>query len=259
MSNKILHNLHLFIKDNKNPEDILNHIHELVMSGDPKPRTITNRYSKIKRFLRDEFDIFTEEFLRKIKPDDSITQSVIDMDKETRQNKSTIKFSQQDIDKTLGLKDNKRITDKLIYLQLVSGRRINELIDPEMKITLPRKKGHVVFSHLSKQRDNKEKSVVKLMDEIKPKEFKELLEDVRNKIQELGLTIRETTNKVNMRMKKLFPKRDIKSSHNLRGMYAVVMWYRSGRTQNINGYISDVLNHTTPDASLNYSNYVFEE
>lgn len=259
MSNKILHNLHLFIKDNKDPDDVLKYIHDLVLTGDPKPRTITNRYSKIKRFLRDEFDIFTEEFLKQVKPDDKITQSVIDMDKETRQNKSTIKFTQEDINKILTLKSNKRLVDRLIYLQLVSGRRINELIDPEMKITLPRKKGHVVFSHLSKQRDNKEKTLVKLMDDIKAHEFKEMTEDVRDKVQELGLNIREMTNKVNIRMKKLFPKSDIKSSHNLRGMYAVYLWHLSGRKQNINGFLTDVLNHTTPDASLNYSNYVFEE
>ena len=50
------------------------------------------------------------------------------------------------------------------------------------------------------------------------------------------------------------------SSHNLRGIYAVYLFHTDNPdNQNINGYLTDILNHDSTDASLNYSNYIFEE
>ena len=48
------------------------------------------------------------------------------------------------------------------------------------------------------------------------------------------------------------------TSHGLRGMYATYMFNTENLdNQNINGYISKVLNHEGPDSSLNYSNYIY--
>ena len=50
------------------------------------------------------------------------------------------------------------------------------------------------------------------------------------------------------------------TSHNLRGMYATYLFNTDNPdNQNINGFISSVLNHDGDNSSLNYSNYIYED
>lgn len=258
MSAKLYKKLTDFIEDTQPTEDeLLQKINDVIMMGEPSNRTITNRYSKVKKFLRENYEKIPESFLKQIRPPPEITQAVIDADTERRSRKDNIRFTMEQINTLLSLKNSIRIYDLLIYLQIVSGRRINELVQPEFEVSKGRKKQQVIFSKLSKQ-SKPEKSPVLLLDDIKPEEFITMLDRVRKTITELNLSVVDMTQKVNKRLKNLFPKSDIKSSHNLRGMYAIVMWYKSGRKQNINGFITDVLNHKTTDASLNYSNFILE-
>jgi len=56
----------------------------------------------------------------------------------------------------------------------------------------------------------------------------------------------------------MFPKISNMSSHKLRGMYARYMYETNNKEdQNINGYITKILNHGSPESSLSYSNYKF--
>lgn len=258
MSKKLFDNLKKLVETETDDGKILTGIKDLVHQNEPTKRTIVNRYSRVKKFLRDEYDKFPIDFLNQVKPDKEVIDYVVNLDNENRKLKQTIKFNKSNIDTILKLRDSDRLIDLIIYLQFISGRRINEIINDEFNTILkPKTNNEIYFSHLSKQKEPKKVLVKLIVDNITPREFKNLLNRTRNKIKDLHLNLNDLTQKVNRHLKRIFDN-GINSSHNLRGMYALYLYELSGKTQNINGFLTDILNHDSTDTSLNYSNYIFE-
>jgi len=133
--------------------------------------------------------------------------------------------------------------------------RANELRDKDFKIRI---KDDNVRMMLSKKKDNKKNKyypINLIPDTLNAKEFKNGLIQIRAFADLLKPT--DWIKRINRVVKKQVRK-DL-TSHALRGMYASYMFNNHNPdNQNLNGYISKVLNHENGDSSLNYSNYIYE-
>ncbi len=235
--------------------DLLDFISNKVMEDSPKDKTIATRYSLIKKFLRSNYPELTEKQLKLVRPDEDITLGILQNDEIVKTKKKNIHFDKELVDKILDLKLTDDIYELAIYLQFISGLRANELRDKDFKIRI---KDDNVRMMLSKKKDNKKNKyypINLIPDTLNAKEFKNGLIQIRAFADLLKPT--DWIKRINRVVKKQVRK-DL-TSHALRGMYASYMFNNHNPdNQNLNGYISKVLNHENGDSSLNYSNYIYE-
>ena len=253
MSKKIFKSIDEFIKSN-NPEfdELLEHIIKLAESNEPTLKTLATRYSNIKKHIRNNYPIYSEVELKQIKPSDEVIKEIIQDDLEKRSQKTNIRFNDELINNILSLKDSNNDLDKSIYLQFISGRRINEIKSNDYILKPYKDK---LKMNLSKCKDTKMNEIFLIPNTLTSKEFKKETDNLRLRINDIGLT--DWNSRINRHIKKNIGK-DI-TSHNLRGIYAVYNFNKNNPNNlNINGYLTQVLNHSSYDASLNYSNYVYE-
>jgi integrase len=235
--------------------DLLEFINKNIMEDDPKPKTIATRYSLTKRFLRDNYPTLTEDQLKLIRPDESITMGIIENDEIVKSNKTNIKFNKDLVEKILDLKLTDNIYELAIYLQFVSGLRANELRDKDFKIRIKNDKVRMMLSKKIDDKKSKYYPINLIPNTLTAKEFKNGLVQVRAFADLLKPT--DWVKRVNRIVKKSVRK-DL-TSHNLRGMYSNYQFNTNNPdNQNINGFISKILNHENNGSSLNYSNYIFE-
>jgi hypothetical protein len=257
MSAKIFRKLTELMETHPSSEQILQRAKELAEMGEPTIRTISTRWSRIKGFLRDNYAI-QDKILRKMKPSDEITQTIIQENSERRNEKTQFKFNQELVNDLLELRTSTNPFERAVYAQFVSGRRISELFENDMKVDSKNPKN--VKIRLNKESSDKKHkfSTVELLkdDDLTGREFKELVAKIRSSVN--GMTLGEFTKRVNRVLKKMGT--DI-TSHGLRAMYGV---YRHA-TDNpdnliLTGYLSKVLHHAPgSDSGINYSHMVFEE
>ena len=257
MSKKLFLKLDDFLNEKSiDDEALLKYINELVMSNEPTNKTIATRFSKIKAYLRENYVEITEEFLKKVKPSDIIIQEIINSDAEKKTNKTNIHFNTKIIEDILNLKNSTNVYDKGIYLQFISGRRINEIFDDTIKLHMVKNTpDKIKFSSLSKKK-NEKPHIVKLIPDISAKEFRNHIYKLRQVVN--GISLNDYNKRLNKRIKKKISNN--LTSHNLRGMYGMFLFSKyNEEDQNINGFITKVLNHDSSDASLHYTNYIFTE
>lgn len=256
MSKKLYSKLDDYLDQEPPEENILKFIHDIVMVNDPTNKTIATRYSNIKKYIRENYIGLSEEFLKKIKPSDKIIQDIINSDTEKKSNKKNIHFNSENVDDILNLKDSENVYDKGIYLQFVSGRRINEIFDNDIKLNMLKKHPYKVkFSSLSKK-NNEKPYIITLIPDLTAKEFRDEVYRLRKIVN--GISLNDWNKRINREIKKKIGK-DF-TSHNLRGMYGIYLFNEHNEEdQNINGFITNVLNHDSTDASLSYSNYIFDK
>ena len=235
--------------------DLLNFLNEKILEDSPKDKTIATRYSLIKKFLRSNYPELTEKQLKLVRPDEDITLGILQNDEIVKTKKKNIHFDKELVDKILDLKLTDDIYELAIYLQFISGLRANELRDKDFKIRI---KDDNVRMMLSKKKDNKKNKyypINLIPNTLNAKEFKNGLVQIRAFADLLKPT--DWIKRINRVVKKQVRK-DL-TSHALRGMYASYMFNNHNPdNQNLNGYISKVLNHENGDSSLNYSNYIYE-
>ena len=237
--------------------DLKEFIDENIMNDNPKAKTIATRYSLTKNFIRDNYPEITEKQLKLIKPDDSITNGIIQKDLEIKSNKKNIKFDDILVDKILDFKNTDDLYELAIYLQFISGRRADELKDAEYKMRVGKdNKLKMLLSKKNKDKKNKYFPIQIIPDTITPQQFKQSVNVLRQNMSHIGSN--DYIKRLNRKIKKLI--RSDLTSHNLRGMYATYMFNEHNPdNQNINGYISKILNHDSDNSSLNYSNYIYEK
>jgi hypothetical protein len=86
--------------------------------------------------------------------------------------------------------------------------------------------------------------------------FRKKVKNIRDLIEDIS------TNDFNKRVNRYIKKNLNKdwSSHTLRGLYGHYMFHKyNPENLNINGFLTQILNHDSSDASLNYSNFVYEK
>ncbi len=167
--------------------DLKEFIDENINNDNPKPKTIATRYSLTKNFLRDNYANFTEKQLKTIKPDDSITNGIIQKDLEIKSNKKNIIFDDILVDKILDFKNTDDLYELAIYLQFISGRRADELKDKEYKIRVG--KDNKVKMLLSKKNADKKKKyfpIELIPNTITPQQFKQSLNILRQNMNHIG-------------------------------------------------------------------------
>ena len=268
---KQINRLKEFMNDDRSNEEIIDKVKELAFSNEAKDTTILARYTQLKKFLRDNFPKLEKEFLHNLNPPLEMTYRVNLHNKRVRAERLNFVYDQNMIDKLLSYKNytNFKYPDRALasYLQFISGRRISELLSHDIKLGITKKEPEVVkFSYLKKNKTKDKLEIVRLLpNTISGKEFKVLMNVLKKFIgksqseEEQENDINIFTNNLNYFMKIEFPKRGL-HSHVLRGLYANYYYHMYNHdNQNINGFISKILNHTGDTSSLNYSKYVFKQ
>ena len=255
MSKKFYKMIDVFLEEDKTIDELKEFLDELVFSNSPTYKTIATRYSQLKRYIRENFgSLYSESELKILKPPDEITTAILENDQKIRSEKKNIIYDTDLIDKILKLKDSyKNDYELAIFLQFVSGRRVDEIKDPNYIVKVFKDN---IKMNLSKDKSN-EFCVIKLIpDSISAKEFKLRIDRMRNRNNDVSGG--DWNSRINKIIKRMIRK-DL-TSHNLRGLYASYMFEaHNPENKNINGYISENLNHKSCDASLNYSNYKMEK
>ena len=261
MSKKLLNKLHSYITEEKpKEEELLKYINELAYSNEPADRTITTRFSKFKRHIKETHPEYNDEFLRKVAPPRELTLSVIETNKERRNGKKLVSFDQDMVDKLYSWKDDPSPLKKMAFLQFVSGRRVSETFDNELG-QIVRKNDKAVKMKLDKKSgDDKDKFFTFELIRDSPitnKEWKKMLLDTRKAL--VGVDAGVFNQRINKILKREL--RDDVSSHDLRSMYAVYRFNKENpEKQNLTGYLAQILSHgPTSDSGIAYSNFSFVE
>jgi len=237
-------------------ENLKEFIDENINNDNPKPKTIATRYSLTKNFIRDNYDEITDKQLKRIKPPDEITNSIIQKDLEIKSNKKNHTFNKELVNKILDFKDTDDMYELAIYLQFISGRRADEIKDKDYRAKIWKEKLKMLLSKKNGKNENKYYEIKLIPNTLSPEKFKNGLNIVRQNFQHIGSN--DYIKRLNRKIKKLV--RGDLTSHNLRGMYANYMFNEHNHdNQNINGFIEKVLNHDSSGSSLNYSNYIYED
>lgn len=256
MSKKLLSKLHDYILTKKPSEDELSEkVKEIAFSNEPTDRTVTVRYSQMKKHIRELHPQYSDEYLKGLNPPKDMTRKIISENKERKMSSKQINFGDDLVQKVYALKDSESPFERAIYLQFISGRRINEIFDNEFKIM--KKQPRLVMMKLSKKNGDDKSKFHKLdliKDTIDNQEFKAMLNKLRSSVN--GMSLKDFTNRVNKSLKSNLGK-DY-SSHNLRAIYAVYR-HATDNPDNMNlvGYIGNVLNHNdgSVDSAVSYSNF----
>jgi hypothetical protein len=261
MSKKMLSALHDFITSQKPSEgELLAKIKELAYQNNPADRTITTRYSALKKHVRELHPQYSDEFIRKIAPPRELTLNVISRNQEARNQKKLVEFGKPEVDKLLSWRDSDNPFQRMAFLQFVSGRRVNEIFDNEVG-PLPRKNPRAVKMTLSKKNgdDKGRLFTFELIGDagITNKEFKAELKATRKALT--GVDLSSFTQRLNKVLK-----RDLRSdlsSHDLRSMYAKYRFYHENEEKQVEtGFIARILNHGSgSDSGINYSNFTYKE
>jgi integrase len=238
-------------KNKLSEDDFVKNVVSIAHINTEKPRTIINRLSLAKKHIKAEG--LAERVVARIKPEKELIDMVINEDQKSRASKENFVITLDIVDKLQNMKEASRM-GKIAFCILVSGRRVNEILNPQFKITKARNSDDQVrFSGLSKQKSSKSAVVRLLPFGTNSKEFVRKVKAVRNSVK--GESIPDIRRKLNKWLRKNVYSGI--SSHSLRGIYGHMMWLIvDKRKTNINGYLSSVLNHDSFDTSLNYSKYV---
>jgi integrase len=244
-----------------NPDYLKPFLHELALSKNAKSRTYVSRLSYFKTYIADTYnDRVSRNVIKTIKADDSIYEQINQENNEVRALKDNFVITNSLLNKLEALKDNTEYIPTILFCLYVSGRRTNEILLSKYKLTKIRgnKGKHMVrFAFLSKQKDKPQPADVQIHPIITPSQFYKRVEFIRKTFKTLNLTVNDIAKQLDRYLKKHI-QTDL-SPHKLRGIYAMVMYELSEKKQNINGFITDVLNHQCTDTSLNYSNYIMKE
>jgi hypothetical protein len=258
MSKKSIAKLHDYITDNKPTEEQLTKfVKELAYQNEPTDRTISVRYSQFKKHIRDLHPKYSDKFLKELNPPTDLTKKIITENKQRKLARKMVEFDDSLIDKILDLQNSDNPYEQAIYLQFISGRRINELYDNPLRIN--NKQPLEVAMKLSKKNGDEKSKYHKfnlLQNTINNKQFKQKITKLRSSVN--GVSLQDFTNRVNRKVKQIIDK-DL-SSHDLRGLYAVYGFHTENDDDtNLLGYINKVLNHsdTSIDSSQSYSNFKY--
>ena len=154
------------------------------------------------------------------------------------------------LDTILSWKSSTEVTQRLIYLQFTSGRRISEIYDSEF-----RKNGDRISSKtLHKKRGNKAVCTFPLYPGVTPDEWLRLLRTSRRALFPTSLNaLNKAVNRALRRVDNAL------TSHKLRGMYANLLWYFDGKRQIKTGFIRKLLCLESTEIAINYSAYIVPE
>lgn len=236
--------------DEKKQEEILKEINDLIMKQNFSERTITVYFSQTKNLFKQT--ISNDTFLKKIRPADDITNKVL-KENNIKRNERTMKTIRQGmIEQIISFSDSYNASKLLIYLMLVSGRRIGEVING--KFYLKKNEKNIMFKGILKKKEDKNTEYKILLLTTKSKFIKSYKKFKLLTYNRKLLSLNQTTN---AKIKELFG--DEYSSHTMRGIYANYLFkFHNTQKLTINPFLQMVLKHDVVETSLNYTHYDFD-
>jgi integrase len=234
----------------KNQNAILKKIHVIATKDKPMPRTLSSRYSIIKKKFRQKTN--DEKFLSNIKPDIKITEYVIKENNKVRDNRRVKSVDKDTLNIIKSFGDSDNLYELAIYLLFVSGRRTSELLESTY-INSPKSK-YIIIKGIKKRKTKNENGY--FIPIIKKKKFMILINKFKKLIKPYKFSVNTFSRQLNRILKKnvdvsLHP-------HSLRGLYANYMFnfYNPDKLK-INTFIKGVLLHQNINSSMSYTQYQF--
>lgn len=227
-------------------KQILHKVKGIVFTNNPSDRTITWRYSLIKKKLSPRI---SRELAEKIKPPRDLTDKVIKENIEKRNSKKMKEITKEDIQKIISFEKSKDPYEMYIYLMFITGRRLREILDGQFK----NKKGSKLISmkgikkSRKKELENQEVEIIPLVAKTK---FFRIYKKLKNIIKYSN--IKHIENNLQKNIKKLLGSNW--KTHDLRRLYAMYMFkFRNPERLTLNPFLQKVLHHSSIENSINYS------
>lgn len=236
-------------------KQILKEIKDAIYKGNPKERTITWRYSMVKRYLKTITK--NQDFLNKVKPDDALTDRVVRLNLQKRDSEKRIVIDKEFINKIISFEKSKDIYEMYMYLLLISGRRLRELT--EAKFTNVKSSNEVLICGIKKKGFSLGANVSAKAETFKPLVSKTKFFRVYRKFYRIykNSNIKNISGNLQRIIKQKLGK-DFKA-HDLRKIYAIYSYkFKNKKNLKINSFIKDVLNHTSIDSSISYTGIVIK-
>ena len=220
-------------------------IDDVINEDNPQIRTIAQRYTHAKNLFKKYYP--KHEFLDKIKPIKSITLSVMDMDKKSRDDRKMIEINDDIMNEIKSWKNSDNIYDKILYLLFVSGRRVSEIIGNKTKFM--KYNDHIYVKGLLKKK-HKDGCIIYPM--IDNNEFMNRYNYIKDYIRKSGRSRKAFHDQLYIRVKKKIGL----TIHSLRAIYVLYMYkhYNKNNYQ-FNEFIRRRLCHDIIESSLSYTKY----
>lgn len=247
ISKKLLDKLYPLIGSYKNnsktKSSILKKIDNIITSDNPKPRTITVRYSIVKKLFNEYID--DPYFISQIRPSTKLTEKIIKLNEKTRDSRKVITINEVLINKIMNLRNSLNVYDVAIFLLFISGRRTSELDNFKFINVVGNK--NIKMKGILKRKDIDECYFIPIINKTKFFKYYKIFKDLKNKNN-----IHSFQKNLIARSNKLFNH----SPHFFRGAYATYMFtFRNTEKKKVNPFYMSILCHKSVDASLSYTQY----
>jgi hypothetical protein len=105
MPSKMLTDLHKSISESDpSEEELRKFVRDLAYHNNPTDRTITVRYSQMKKHIRELHPNYSDEFLRSLNPPKELTSKIIAENKERKMQRKLVKFDAELLNKIFDLR-----------------------------------------------------------------------------------------------------------------------------------------------------------
>ena len=235
-------------KKYSNINEILKKLKKIIYKNNPSDRTISWRYSLVKKYLSNFFD--DPYFINKIKPKDGLTNKIIEMNINKRDNIKLITIDDNLINRITSFENSMNPYELYIYLLFVSGRRLREIKNAEF--INKKNSNKIIMKGVSKKRGNDNKI-----------EFIPLVS--KSKFFRIYKRLKKIMNNISMKYIDRNLQRNIKNilgikykSHDLRKLYGLYSYkFRNKDDLSLNPFLKKYLNHDSINSSLHYTNMKF--
>lgn len=232
--------------NNKNHAAVLAKIKRLVMGDNPSMRTITIRFSLIKKIFKKH--THDADFLAKIKPDPRITEKVVTQNKTRRDTAKRRRITYSQVHTLMGFKDSNDVYELAMFLLFVSGRRVRELFVAHF---IDDKKSNRIKANGLLKRSDKVECQFRPIG--KKSDFFSALSKFRAMAKKM--TFDAFSRGLNRKIKRVFND-DTIHPHSLRGMYITYLFkHHNDENMAINPFIQRHLCHQNINSSLSYIQY----
>jgi len=239
---------HIISNRASDPNQFIEILTERITADNPKKRTIASRFSYAKK---QAYLLGIDASLRSlIKPDPSITESIIKENAAIRDSKPVRRAYAKDLRKIYNFRRSSELDEIAAFLILVSGRRFTELF--KAQFSLGKTKYSVSVVGILKQKsDDKSCSFPCL---IPASKFIDMVTLFKKEVQERNISPIYLQNKLNIKLKNVI--KPHYSSHSLRSIYAAYSFkFRNPNNMKLNPFIRSVLCHESIDSSLSYTGW----
>lgn len=230
---------------NNNKKKTLEEIKNILDNKKNSIRTLSVNYSLAKRLMKEYTK--DKEFLKQIKPNDSITKTILKQNENKLNESKMTVITKEFIEKILSFNGSNDLFKLALYLLLTSGRRVSELVDS--KFTGKNGSKKITISNIRKRSDKNQNLEIPLL--VSKTTF---IKNLRKFKQRYKYSNHKTFQRTLLRHTKKLLGENI-HPHVLRKIYANYLFkFRNPSNLTINPFIKDVLQQQSLSSSFFYTN-----